>query len=207
MQSPSRSRAPLSIKYFNSLPAVRSPVHTCSCVRDRLIGLGAQISRWSLDFLTAADQIVSSEFFNGQKMTERAVWSFLHWEWFDPCSSRHALSSSSPLLVEGKPRLERLGFRHGRGAALQISEERLELFVVFIFFIACSVLSSTTAEFRAGFTPDLLSSLPGLTPTLRTFIFFLPSINTEADCLIYPVVYCLLVGWLIGVSINTLEKR
>ena len=168
-------RAPLSIKYFNSLPAVRSPVHTCSCVRDRLIGLAAQISRWSLDFLTAAHQIVSSEFFNGQKMTERAVWSFLHREWFDPCSSRHALSSSSPLLVEGKPRLERLGFRHGRGAALQISEEKLELFVVFIFFIACSVLSSTTAEFRAGFTPDLLSSLPGLTPTLRTFIFFLPS--------------------------------
>ena len=60
-------RAPLSIKYFNSLPAVRSPVHTCSCVRDRLIGPDAQIRRWSLDFLTAADQMASNGLFLGTK--------------------------------------------------------------------------------------------------------------------------------------------
>ena len=65
-------RAPLSIKYFNSLPAVRSPVHTCSCVRDRLIGPDAQIRRWSLDFLTAADQMASNGLFLGTKDDRRS---------------------------------------------------------------------------------------------------------------------------------------
>ena len=175
MQSPSRSRAPLSIKYFNSLPAVRSPVHTCSCVRDRLIGLGAQISRWSLDFLTAAHQIVSSDFFNGQKMTERAVWSFLHWEWFDPCSSRHALSSSSPLLVEEKPRLERLGFRHGRGAASRYLRNSSS-YLLFSYFSLPARFSHPPLRNSEQDLPRICSPpSQGLHPPSGLLYFFLPS--------------------------------
>ena len=64
LQSPSAWRAP--IKYFNSLQLVSSPFRTCSYVRDRLIGLDAQICRRSLDFSTLG-QMGSYEVFPGTK--------------------------------------------------------------------------------------------------------------------------------------------
>ena len=68
LQSQCGARAPLLIKFFNSLLQLSAVPgsYDCSYMRDRLIGPDAQISQWSLDFLTV-DQMASNGLFQGTK--------------------------------------------------------------------------------------------------------------------------------------------
>ena len=148
-------------------------------------------------FFDSSHQIVSSEFFNGQKMTERAVWSFLHWEWFDPCSSRRALSSSSTLLVEersldwkdwGLDMEEMLLYRFLRKSSS---------YLLFSYFSLPARFSHPPLRNSEQDLPRICSPpSQGLHPPSGLLYFFCLPPKPEADCFYSPSCL-LLVGWLV----------